>query len=426
MHSLVILRPLPTTEFLTAALSQPTSRGGGGGGDRCWIQVGRALRPPTPPAPVSLGASGNFFSPLAPKRTKRRRGSAPFEQIPPLPEAFPPLPLPATGATTCLVQPRPSTSTQTPTIRTRPHAHTQTSLPASQSREVQTPRARTRETQTHEPCTTHAYTQSLTHHTKHTNTPARSPVAGAHAQTHTHAHTQSRATQSYEPQLLHKSTQSSFEIPLHSHSSTCGAVSCTSKFDTLAAQDGENTSTYRYHTITKLEPFKQFSIEQYHWLEYEAKIKGEPSLWQNEFRIPGTLFNSSTQTQLAAPSEAKLPLPPPPPPHGPQATWQARRAHRRPRWRSGAGSASPATAWLQRAVGPATTAGRLGRPTRWWHPGPDGPGMPSPSGHAATGGGGGNPSPRQSPKWCGPPPRDRRRPPPRASPHFPPPQNRIR
>lgn len=62
--------------------------------------------------------------------------------------------------------------------------------------------------------------------------------------------------------------------------STFGAAGGTSKFDKLAAQEGTPPTTVQFHTITKLEPFKQFSIEQYHWLEYEAKMQNKPSLWQ--------------------------------------------------------------------------------------------------------------------------------------------------
>ena len=52
------------------------------------------------------------------------------------------------------------------------------------------------------------------------------------------------------------------------------------KFDKIAALEGNPPQQVYFHSVTKLEPFKTLSIEQYHWMEYESKVQGRPSLWQ--------------------------------------------------------------------------------------------------------------------------------------------------
>jgi hypothetical protein len=35
---------------------------------------------------------------------------------------------------------------------------------------------------------------------------------------------------------------------------------------------------FAFHSITMIEPFKVLSLEQFHWLEYEATIQGHPGI----------------------------------------------------------------------------------------------------------------------------------------------------
>eukprot|EP00667_Euglena_gracilis_P000108 EG_transcript_108 len=51
------------------------------------------------------------------------------------------------------------------------------------------------------------------------------------------------------------------------------------KFQRMTAQEGSPPMTVNFHTITWLEPFRHLSVEQFHWLEYQARRQNHPSLW---------------------------------------------------------------------------------------------------------------------------------------------------
>ena len=45
------------------------------------------------------------------------------------------------------------------------------------------------------------------------------------------------------------------------------------KFEKVTVAEDSPPTTVSFHTITKMDPFKTYSIEQYHWLDYEAKSR---------------------------------------------------------------------------------------------------------------------------------------------------------